>query len=93
MQHLDDNFFSVHYWCIYLKEERLIVDADQEIAEIRLYDILGRQLMSDLPKMNSFQLDIEKIQAGSIFIVELKSINGGITTKKMVKYWQTSYVE
>ena len=71
---------------IYLEEETLIVDGVEEIDEIRLYDILGRQLMSDRPKMNSFQLGIENIRTGSFFIVELKGKNGTITTKKMLKY-------
>ncbi len=71
---------------VYVEEERLFVDAEQEIAEIRIHDLLGRQLMSDQPKKNSFQLGIEKLQTGSFFIVELKGTNGTIATKKMVKY-------
>jgi hypothetical protein len=71
---------------IYMKGGELFVDSPDRIDEIKIFDILGRQILSNKPASSVFQLNIDKIANGSFFIVKASGENGKELTQKMIKY-------
>jgi len=71
---------------IYIQDEILFVDSPKEISDIKIYDILGRKLISDRPESKSFEMTLDELEEGSLFIVKIKGLNGFELTKKMIKY-------
>ncbi len=71
---------------IYVQDENLFVDSPKEINDIKIYDILGRNLISDRPESKSFEMNLDELEKGSLFIVKIKGVNGFELTRKMIKY-------
>ena len=65
---------------------RFIIDTNKIIKELKIYDILGRLLYHDKPNQQGLELKIDKIQNGTILIVQVKLENDAILSKKIILY-------
>ena len=71
---------------IYLKDQYLIIEAQNLIEHIKVFDALGRLIRKDRPQSAYNELNLDRIKTGGFFIVELVDDKGKTFTKKMIKY-------
>ena len=71
---------------VYMKEQHLIIDAQDLIEQIKVYDALGRLILKEQTLADYFELNLDRIKMGGFFIVELVDAEGKTLTRKMVKY-------
>ena len=71
---------------MYMKDGELFVDSPEKVDEIKIFDILGRQVISNKPASQVVQLNMDKIDTGSFFIVKIIGENRKNHTRKMIKY-------
>ena len=62
------------------------IHSSKEIVELKIYDILGRQLFQNTFNKNDFEINIPNIKKGSILIFKATLENGAILSKKAIKY-------
>jgi secreted PhoX family phosphatase len=82
---LDDDI-NVQDVKVYMKDQYLIVDTQDPIEQIKVYDALGRLLLKQQTQSAYNELNLDRIKMGGFFIVELVDATGKTLTKKMVKY-------
>jgi len=56
------------------------------ISKIKIYDLLGRNLIYAEPKSKEFSLKTEGINKGSILLIEVVFENGVRKSKKLINY-------
>ena len=71
---------------VYMKDGELFVDSPEIINKIEIFDILGRQVLSHNPASEVVQLNIDKIDTGSFFIIKVTGENSLDISRKMIKY-------
>ncbi|MCA0933333.1 PhoX family protein [Lutimonas saemankumensis] len=71
---------------IYIQNEHLIVEANDPIDQIKIYDTLGRLLIKRFPKSSYSKFRLDPVKFGGVFIVELSGYGGKSTARKMIKY-------
>jgi len=71
---------------IYMKDQNLIIDASNLIEQIKIYDTLGRLVLNAFPQTYHSELELDRIQTGGFFIVELIDDHRKTLIKKMIKY-------
>ena len=71
---------------VYIKDGELFVDSPEIINEIKIFDILGRLVLSHNPASEVVQLNIDKIDTGSFFIIKVTGENSLDISRKMIKY-------
>jgi len=62
------------------------IGANEIIEKIKVYDLLGRLLIENTPNKKNFHLDTDRIQTGTILIIESTFINNTVLNKKTIKY-------
>ena len=62
------------------------IGANEIIEKIKVYDLLGRLLIENTPNKKNFHLDSDRIQTGTILIIESTFINNIVLNKKTIKY-------
>lgn len=71
---------------VYLRSGLLIVDGNKLIRELKIYDSLGRLLEQKEPSSDYYELNLEHLTTGGLYIVELIDNEGASYTKKLVFY-------
>ena len=81
-----DKVEDVNISKVYFKDELLIVDSPKLIKEIKIYDSLGRLVAINFPSSQYFELYVQYLSKGSLYIVELIDVTGKSFTKKVLYY-------
>ena len=71
---------------VYMKDQNLIIHAQNIIEQIKVYDALGRLVHKEQTQSDYFELNLDRIKMGGFFIIELVDNEGKTITRKMVKY-------
>jgi len=61
------------------------IHSNNMIKELKIYDILGRQLFQNTPNQYDFEISIPSIKKSSILIFKATFENGAILSKKVIK--------
>ncbi|MFD1316858.1 choice-of-anchor D domain-containing protein [Namhaeicola litoreus] len=61
------------------------IDASKAVKEVKVFDVLGRNIEVKRPNLQSFYLDVPQAQTGAVLIFEVKLENGSILNKKAIK--------
>ena len=71
-----DNFQAFNYYPNPVKNE-LILEAQNTIAKVRVFNLLGQVVITDTPNVTSKNIDMTQLQAGAYFV----EVTIGNTTK------------
>ena len=71
---------------IFMKDQYLIIETQNLIEQVKLYDALGRLMFKEHPRSNYSELNLDKIRMGGFFIVELVDEAGKTFNRKMIKF-------
>ena len=71
---------------VYMKNQNLIIEAQDLMEQIKVYDALGRLVHKEQTQSDYFELNLDRIKMGGFFIVELVDAEGKTLTRKMIKY-------
>ncbi len=71
---------------VYIKDQYLIIEAQNLIEQIKVYDALGRLVHKEILQSTYSELNLDRIKMGGFFIVELVDGEGKTLTRKMIKY-------
>ena len=61
------------------------INASKTVKEVKVYDVLGRNIEVSRPNLQSFYLDVPQAQTGAVLIFEVKLDNGSVLNKKAIK--------
>ncbi len=61
------------------------INASKTVKEVKVYDVLGRNIEVSRPNLQSFYLDVPQAQTGAVLIFEVKLENGSVLNKKAIK--------
>ena len=81
-----DEEISVKDVKIYMKDQILIIDAQNIIQQVKVYDALGRLIQKRHPQSTYSELNLDQVRPGSFFVVKLIDEMGAILNRKMIKY-------
>ena len=62
------------------------IHASKIVTKVKVYDMLGRLLIENIPNKQSFSLKVDNIKAGTVLIIESTLDNGAILSKKAIKF-------
>ena len=66
--------------------ESLKISANKSVKTIKVYDLLGRMLINEMPNKQSFELNTANIKIGTVLLIEAVLENGATVNKKTIKY-------
>ena len=70
---------------VFNSAEGFRINASKVVKEVKVYDMLGRTIMSSKPNQQSFYLNANNLKTGAVLIFEVKLENGTILNKKAIK--------
>ena len=70
---------------VFNSAEGFRINASKVVKEVKVYDMLGRTIMSSKPNQQSFNLNAGNLKTGAVLIFEVKLENGTILNKKAIK--------
>ncbi len=71
---------------IYIQDQNLIIEGENLIEHIKVYDALGRLVIKEKTHSANNELNLDRIQMGGFFIVELVDNEGKTFSRKMINY-------
>ena len=71
---------------VFVKDQYLIIDAQNLIEQVKIYDTLGRLILKKQPQSVYSEFNLDRIKTGGFFIVELTDESGKTLNRKMIKY-------
>ena len=70
---------------VFNSAEGFRINASKMVKEVKVYDMLGRMIMSSKPNQQRFNLNAGNLKTGAVLIFEVKLENGTILNKKAIK--------
>jgi hypothetical protein len=70
---------------VFNSAEGFRINASKVVKEVKVYDMLGRTIMSSKPNQQSFNLNAGNLKTGAVLIFEVKLENGTILNKKTIR--------
>ena len=70
---------------VFNSAEGFRINASKVVKEVKVYDMLGRTIMSSKPNQQSFYLNAGNLKTGAVLIFEVKLENGTILNKKAIR--------
>ncbi len=67
-------------------EETIKINASRNVNSVKVYDIMGREILHAKPNKQIFNLVTENIKTGTILIIQAVLENGTVISKKMIKF-------
>ena len=77
---LNNNFIVIN------EDNTLRIRSNNQIKEIKVYDMLGRLLLENKPNESDFYLNTQSISKGTVLILNAVLENGAEVSKKAIKY-------
>lgn len=66
--------------------DTMTVISGKSVSEIKVYDLLGRMIIMDAPRRNSFQLQTNNVKVGTVMLIEARMEDGSMVSTKSIKY-------
>ncbi len=80
-----DKIIEGSEFSVFNSAEGFRINASKVVKEVKVYDMLGRTIMSSKPNQQSFNLNAGNLKTGAVLIFEVKLENGTILNKKAIK--------